>query len=75
MKDKPAFIEKVKAMTAPDGLFVIITPLVDDLPPEKQNIGVTEDDLQLINHDFDKIALYKSKGLTYFIGRPKNIDS
>lgn len=75
IKDKPAFVEKVKAITAPDGLFVVITPLVDDLPPEKQNIGVTENDIQLIEHDFDKIAQYKNKGLIYFIGRPKNLHS
>lgn len=71
MKDKSAFIEEVRAITAPDGLFVVMTPLVDDLPPEKQNIGVAESDLQLIEKDFDRIALYKNKGLSYFIGQPK----
>lgn len=75
MKNKPAFIKKMKTITAPAGLFVVITPLVDDLPPEKQNIGVTENDIQLIEHDFDKIAQYKNKGLIYFIGRPKNLHS
>ena len=71
IKDKPAFLEKLKQMLHPQGLFVVITPLLEDVEDHKKVIAVSSDDLQLLGIYFQQVAMDRVKGLTYFVGRPK----
>jgi 2-polyprenyl-3-methyl-5-hydroxy-6-metoxy-1,4-benzoquinol methylase len=69
MHDKPAFNNKVKQLLDPQGIFVIITPLAEQTPPEKHGITVTEDDITLLQKDFTQLERYDENGLCYFIGK------
>jgi 2-polyprenyl-3-methyl-5-hydroxy-6-metoxy-1,4-benzoquinol methylase len=67
--DKPAFSSKVKQLLDPQGIFVMITPLAEQTPPERRSIAVTEDEIILLQKDFSQLARYDENGLCYFIGR------
>jgi len=73
IKDKPAFLKKVKSLLAPGGIFVVITPQEIDVAVERRNIAVSDEELSLLGSHFEQIALYKGNepggALTYFIGR------
>lgn len=69
IKDKPAFIEKVTSLLAPDGVFVVITPFVDDMPADKRSISSTAEDIDFLQEHFHTLTIYKHKGLTFFIGK------
>lgn len=73
IKDKPSFLNKVKKLLTPGGIFVVITPHVDDTPAERQGIAVSEDEIKLLDSSFRQLDLYKDPmpggALTYFIGQ------
>lgn len=69
VKDKPAFLERVKQLLAPTGAFVVITPLPEEVPPEKRGIAVSEGEVKLLSGEFRQVALYRDRGLTHFVGR------
>lgn len=73
IKDKPAFLQKIKRLLAPGGIFVVITPHADDTPAERRNIAVNNNDLALLSSNFNQLALYKDDQpgtpLTYFVGQ------
>lgn len=69
IKDKPALLEKVQQLLAPDGVFVVITPLSDIVPPEKKNIVASEEDMRLLATSFRQVAKYDEAGMTYLILR------
>jgi SAM-dependent methyltransferase len=69
IKDKPAFLERVKRLLAPGGAFVVATPLSDDVPPEKMAIAADVGDVKLLSAAFDEMTRYNEHGLTYFVGR------
>ena len=71
IKDREAFLDRVSSILAPNGLFVVITPLPEDVPIEKQNIAVPPEAMNILAESFDQVALYREFGLTYFIGKPK----
>jgi 2-polyprenyl-3-methyl-5-hydroxy-6-metoxy-1,4-benzoquinol methylase len=77
IKDKPAFLDKVGRLLQPDGIFVVITSHVQDLPPERRSIGVDDSELAALSEAFEQIACYKGDelggALTYFVGRSKRI--
>lgn len=68
IKDKLAFLEKTKDLLHPQGLFVIVTPMFEDVDESKKAIATQPEDLQLLEACFKKVTVYKSNGLTYFIG-------
>lgn len=68
IKDRPAFLEKVKSILHPQGLVVIITPMLEDVDESKKTIATSSDELQLLEAYFSKVAVYKWNGLTYFVG-------
>ncbi len=67
--DKPKFLGRVQTLLRSSGYFVVITPLPADVPPEKRDVAVSEDELALLSHYFQQTALYKDDGLTYFVGK------
>lgn len=69
IQDKPAFLEKVKGILHPQGILVIITPMIEDVDEAKKGIAIKHDDLRLLESYFGKVTVYKSHGLTYFVGR------
>jgi 2-polyprenyl-3-methyl-5-hydroxy-6-metoxy-1,4-benzoquinol methylase len=71
IQDKPAFLEKVKSVLHPKGICVVITPMFEDVEVEKRPVATSDEDMKLLEAHFEKVAVYKSKGLTYFIGRQK----
>lgn len=68
IKDKSRFLETVNTLLAPDGIFVVITPLTETTPAEKQSIAATQDDTQLLSQHFRQIAWYEEQGSGYFVG-------
>lgn len=68
IKDKPAFLEKVTKLLEPKGIFVIITPMLEDVEEGKKGIAVDENAIKLLEVYFNKVELYKLNNLTYFIG-------
>lgn len=71
IQDKLAFVTKVKQLLAPNGAFVVVTPLPEDMPPEKLGIAVSEQELELLTSEFKLVAKYKVRQLTYLVLRPK----
>lgn len=73
IKDKPTFLESVKRLLAPDGIFVVITPHVNNVPAERRGIAVDDTDLTYLPASFHQLALYKgdepASPLTYFVGQ------
>jgi SAM-dependent methyltransferase len=68
IEDKPTFLKRVKQLLAPEGLFVVVTPLPEHVPPEKIEIAASADDVALLSSAFDVVAQYEERGLTYFLG-------
>ncbi len=68
IQNKPSFLQRVKDALASGGVFVVITPLPEDVVPEQRTIAAQAADMQLLTDSFKQLALYKDSGLTYFIG-------
>jgi 2-polyprenyl-3-methyl-5-hydroxy-6-metoxy-1,4-benzoquinol methylase len=67
IKNKPVFLEKVKANLNKNGIFILITPSPEDVPEHKKGITVNFDDtLKLLEQQFD-VSWHKEDGDTYFI--------
>jgi len=67
IKDKPAFLSKIKQLLAPHGAFVVITPVhatVDDATPISVNYTETS---RLLSDNFHTVTTIKDDGLTTFI--------
>ncbi|MBP2322634.1 2-polyprenyl-3-methyl-5-hydroxy-6-metoxy-1,4-benzoquinol methylase [Kibdelosporangium banguiense] len=73
IKDKPAFLLKVHQLLAPNGAFVVITPVPEDVPAEKKMIIVASDDMSRLAREFDQTALYQEHGLICFVGRRRRV--
>jgi SAM-dependent methyltransferase len=69
IKDKAAFLEKVRGILHPQGIFVVITPMLKDVDESKKSIAIGDDALALLETYFKKVAIYELNGLTYFIGQ------
>jgi 2-polyprenyl-3-methyl-5-hydroxy-6-metoxy-1,4-benzoquinol methylase len=70
--ERKAFLERIAKLLAPNGLFVVITPLPEDVPAEKSAIAVKPDDMNLLSQYFEEVVSYRELGLTYFIGKLSN---
>jgi 2-polyprenyl-3-methyl-5-hydroxy-6-metoxy-1,4-benzoquinol methylase len=68
IKDKPSFLKKVANLLAPKGIFVVITPMLEDVEENKKDIAVDENAFKLLEAYFNKAEVYKLNGLTYFVG-------
>lgn len=69
IEDKHTFLEKIKDILHAKGMFVVITPMLEDVEEDKKSIAISDDDLKLLETCFKKVAIYKSNGLTYFVGQ------
>lgn len=73
MRDKSAFLNNVKHLLVPNGVFMVITPRVEDVAAERRDIAVDDSELALLSANFKKLALYKGNesggALTYFVGQ------
>lgn len=69
IKDKINFLKTVYSLMKDDSIFVIITPALEDVLPEKKNIAVDIVNLVTIieSANFSIADKYKSDGLTYII--------
>jgi SAM-dependent methyltransferase len=68
IREKLAFLEKVKCLLSETGAFVVITPQPEDVPPEKARIAATGEDMALLSSAFNSVVSYRKDGLTYWIG-------
>lgn len=68
INDKPSFLKKVTSLLAPKGIFVVITPMLEDVEEDKRDVAVDEDAIKLLEAYFNKAKVYKLNGLTYFVG-------
>ncbi|MEU5428519.1 class I SAM-dependent methyltransferase [Streptomyces olivoreticuli] len=41
IKDKPAFLPRVRSLLAPGGAFWVVTPMAERLPPDRASTGIT----------------------------------
>ncbi|MEV4741773.1 class I SAM-dependent methyltransferase [Streptomyces sp. NPDC049555] len=46
--DKSAFLERVRHLLTPDGLFWVVTPMADRLPEDRAWVGITTGDKDLL---------------------------
>lgn len=69
IENKAGFLEAIKELLHPQGLFVMITPMRDDVEENKKSIAIDALDLELAETHFKTVAVYKLQGLTYFIGQ------
>jgi 2-polyprenyl-3-methyl-5-hydroxy-6-metoxy-1,4-benzoquinol methylase len=71
ISDKPAFLQKISELLSPTGVFVVITPMIEDVPPEKASIAINDETIELLEAHFVKLATYKLNNLTYFVCKNK----
>lgn len=73
IKDKPAFLRKVRTLLAPSGVFGVSTWHVDDVPVERRAIAVGDGEFELLSSNFKTLARYKGDEPdmtpTYFVGQ------
>lgn len=69
IEDREIFFSRVAQLLAPDGLFVVVTPLPEDVTPEKRGIAAAPEAMRQLAEAFEQVALYKSGTLTYFVGQ------
>lgn len=73
IKDKRAFIANIKKLLLPGGIFVVITPTIGSVPPEKVAIAASDEDISLLSDNFTCLESFQQKPgayeLTYFIGK------
>jgi microsomal dipeptidase-like Zn-dependent dipeptidase len=43
--------------------------MLEDVDESKKAISTSDEDMELLEDHFERVALYKEKGLTYFVGR------
>ncbi|WP_058042965.1 class I SAM-dependent methyltransferase [Streptomyces roseifaciens] len=48
IKDKPAFLDRVRSLLAPGGLLWVVTPMADRVPPDRASIGITITEEELL---------------------------
>ncbi|MHA7956352.1 class I SAM-dependent methyltransferase [Streptomyces sp. L500] len=48
IKDKPGFLNQVRSLLVPGGLFWVVTPMADRVPPERASIGITGTEEELL---------------------------
>jgi hypothetical protein len=63
--------EKVASLLAPEGLFVIVTPMLEDVEEDKKGVAIDGGAIELLKSYFDVVALYKVEKMTYIVGRAK----
>ncbi len=69
IQDKDTFLESVRKLLDPQGIFVVITPMVNDVEPAKKGITTSSEDIALLEKHFKKRTLFKDdRHLTYFVG-------
>jgi 2-polyprenyl-3-methyl-5-hydroxy-6-metoxy-1,4-benzoquinol methylase len=74
IKDKPAFLERVKSLMDADGVFVIAALLPADVPPEKKGITVDKDQtLSELKAVFPSVDTFVSDGYTCFMARNHSV--
>lgn len=67
IKNPDSFIERVKAMLANNGAFVIITPTYEQVDEKKQNIAVDHTNtLELLEKAFTYVNHFELDGLTVY---------
>ncbi len=71
IQNKPFFLQRISKLLDPGGIFVIITPLYEDVTPEKENIAVNHEiTLTELNTFFD-VEHYRDSGFTVYICKVK----
>lgn len=74
IKDNTAFLQKVFDYLHPGGVFIIITPTKEQVPPEKVKITVDYQDTLNELGQYFKVETLESRGLTYFICRQQSVE-
>lgn len=70
IKSKQDFITQVRGLLTTNGAFVIITPILEQVVPEKLHIAVDkEKTLSLLRSTFKKVSCYESLGFTVFTAK------
>ena len=70
IKDKPRLLERVYSALKDNRVFTVMTPLPEDVFPDKKHIAVVYDDtMSLLNEYFEEVESYREQSLTYFIAR------
>jgi SAM-dependent methyltransferase len=69
IQDRAIFAAAVSRLLADGGLFVIATPLVGCVPPEKEAIAVNKDGTLGLLQEFFDVVFYEKGGIGYFLCR------
>ncbi len=69
IKDKSLFLTQVSRYLDKNGILAIITPLKEDLQPEKQDIGIKQEELEIESKSCDLKILdnFKARGTMYYV--------
>ncbi|MBA2811565.1 class I SAM-dependent methyltransferase [Streptomyces sp. KM273126] len=55
IQEKSEFLRKVKSSISPGGVFYVMTPHSDKLPPERNGIGVSADEIEELRHGWTSV--------------------
>jgi 2-polyprenyl-3-methyl-5-hydroxy-6-metoxy-1,4-benzoquinol methylase len=55
IKDKPAFLDRVRCLLPPGGTFWVVTPLAERLPEERKSIGITVQETELLTAPWSSV--------------------
>lgn len=70
IRDKPAFLDRVRGLLAPGGLFWVVTPKADRVPPDRASIGITDAEEELLISGWSAVCAADMDNMRCFALRP-----
>ncbi|MFJ9623320.1 class I SAM-dependent methyltransferase [Streptomyces sp. NPDC101181] len=69
ISNRTALLRTLGAELRPGGAIVVITPLTETTPAERQNVALDEDEIELLSEGFDSVARFDAEGLAVLVLR------
>ncbi|MFH8884445.1 methyltransferase, FxLD system [Streptomyces californicus] len=69
ISNRTALLRSLGSRLRAGGAIVVITPLTETTPAERQNIALDEDEMELLSEGFDTVARFDAEGLAVLVLR------
>ncbi|MEU1376903.1 methyltransferase domain-containing protein [Streptomyces triculaminicus] len=70
IKDKPAFLDRVRGLLAPGGLFWVVSPMAERVAPDRASIGITGTEEELLISGWSAVRATDLDNMRCFTLRP-----
>lgn len=70
IKDKPAFLDRIRSLLPPGGTFWLVTPLAERLPEERKSIGITAQQAELLTAPWSTVRSEDLDSMRCYVLRP-----